>query len=48
MSIEQGSDYTFMHYPSPNAYHAAIDLLLYVNHTKHYQVRESALVVDEV
>ena len=38
MSVEQGSDYTFMHYPSPNAYHAAIDLLLYVNHTKHYRL----------
>ena len=29
---------SFMHDPSPDAYHAAIDLLLYVNHTKHYRL----------
>ena len=29
---------SFMHDPSPDAYYAAIDLLLYVNATKHYRL----------
>jgi len=30
---------SFMHDPSPDAYYAAIDLLLYVLNTKHYRLR---------
>ena len=35
---------SFMHDPSPDAYYAAIDLLLYVHHTKHYRLNFSGSV----
>ena len=35
---------SFMHDPSPDAYYAAIDLLLYVYNTKHYRLTYSGSV----
>jgi transposase InsO family protein len=29
---------SFMHDPSPNCYYAALDLLLYISHTRHYKL----------